>query len=191
MLANLAIGQGELLVTPLQMVQFTSILANRGSAYKPHLALKLEDPISKTEKLFPSESRQVTAIRPDVYDIILEGMREVVDGGTGARARLYGISSAGKTGTAQNPHGDDHAWYIGFAPFENPEIAICVIVENGGSGGGISAPIAGAYLKRYFYYQNKYDYEVERRLLAAALKEKEAANHSAAQTIADSIQGGN
>lgn len=191
MLANLAIGQGELLVTPLQMVQFTSFLANRGKAYKPHLALKLEDPISKEQKLFPHEPRQVTAIRPEVYDVILEGMREVVDGGTGARARLYGITSAGKTGTAQNPHGDDHAWYIGFAPFENPEIAICVIVENGGSGGGISAPIAGAYFKRYFYYQKKYDYEVERRIIAAALKEKEAANQAVGQTVSDSTQVGN
>lgn len=191
MLANLAIGQGELLVTPLQMVQFTSFLANRGKAYKPHLALKLEDPISKEQKLFPHEPRQVTAIRPEVYDVILEGMREVVDGGTGARARLYGITSAGKTGTAQNPHGDDHAWYIGFAPYENPEIAICVIVENGGSGGGISAPIAGAYFKRYFYYQNKYDYEMERRIIAAALKEKEAANQVVGQTISDSAQVGN
>ena len=98
---------------------------------------------------------------------------------------IYGIPSAGKTGTAQNPHGEDHAWYIGFAPYENPEIAICVLVENGGSGGGVAAPIAGRYLKHYFYYQGKYDYEVERRLWALAVAKRDSIAAAQAQ---DSLQ---
>jgi cell division protein FtsI/penicillin-binding protein 2 len=121
-------------------------------------------------------------------------MREVVDGGTGWRARLFGITSAGKTGTAQNPHGDDHAWYIGFAPLTDPEIAVCVLVENGGSGGGVSAPIAGLFMKKYFYYQGKYDYSVERRLLAEAAKRDSLARDSlriANSALNDSISPDN
>jgi len=193
MLANLAIGQGEVLVTPLQMVQFTSILANRGKWYQPHLGMKMEDPITRIQENLPHQSAQVEEIKPAVFDIVLEGMREVVDGGTGGRASIFGIESAGKTGTAQNPHGNDHAWYIGFAPFENPEIAICVIVENGGSGGAISAPIAGAYLKKYFFYQNKYDYAIERKLIATAAKKDstQIPTVSTVNAVLDSGQIGN
>ncbi|OPX33494.1 hypothetical protein B1H10_05755 [candidate division KSB1 bacterium 4484_188] len=99
-----------------------------------------------------------------------EGMREVVDGGTGWRAKVWRISGGGKTGTAQNPHGKSHAWYMGFAPFEEPEIAICVLVENGGSGGGVAAPIAGAFLRKYFYLKGKYDYRAERKWRAMIAK---------------------
>ncbi len=170
MLANLAIGQGELLVTPLQMAQFTSILANRGILRKPHLGYKLLDPVTNRKKIIRTGSENIPGIDRSVYETVLKGMKQVVNGGTGWRAGVYGIQVAGKTGTAQNPHGKSHAWFIGFAPYENPEIAVCVLVENGGSGGAVSAPIAGAYLKRYFYYQGKYDYAVERRMRALAAK---------------------
>jgi penicillin-binding protein 2 len=187
MLANLAIGQGELLVTPLQMVQFTSILANRGILHRPHVGLKLVDPITKKEQPLPHKENSVKGISESVYDVVLEGMREVVDGGTGGWASIYGIPSAGKTGTAQNPHGDDHAWYIGFAPFEEPEIAVCVLVENGGSGGGVSAPIAGKFLKRYFYYQGKYDYEIEKKLWALAKAKKDSLEAAAARDSLEAL----
>jgi penicillin-binding protein 2 len=183
MLANLAIGQGEVLVTPLQMVQFTSILANRGKLFRPHVGLKLVDPLTNESQDITKSPVIIQGIRDDVYDLILEGMREVVDGGTGGWASIYGIPSAGKTGTAQNPHGDDHAWYIGFTPFDEPEIAICVLVENGGSGGGVSAPIAGRFLKRYFYYQGRYDYEIEKILWAKARKQD-----SLAAAVRDSLE---
>jgi penicillin-binding protein 2 len=80
-------------------------------------------------------------------------MRRVVEepGGTASSARVKGFQSAGKTGTAQNPHGNDHAWYVGFAPFENPTIAIAVLVENAGFGGAIAAPIAGMCVEHYIY----------------------------------------
>ena len=152
------------------MVQFATILANRGDFYHPRIGKKLVDPISNEVTILSSKKDEVVGIRDAVWDIILEGMREVVDGGTGWRAGIYGIPGAGKTGTAQNPHGESHAWFIGIAPFENPEIAICVLIENGGAGGSVAAPIAGAYMKKYFYYQGRYDYAIEKILLAQAAK---------------------
>ncbi len=83
--------------------------------------------------------------------MIREGMRRVVNepGGTGSAARIPGIVVAGKTGTAQNPHGKDHAWFIGFAPFDHPKIAVAVIVENVGFGATYAAPIAKKIIERY------------------------------------------
>ncbi|MFZ0390429.1 MAG: penicillin-binding protein 2 [Calditrichia bacterium] len=158
MLANLAIGQGELLVTPLQIAQFVMILANRGVWHRPHLGQRLIDPVSGGIKTVPVETEKLNEISQYAFKVVLEGMHRVVDGGTGGRAKIPGIPAAGKTGTAQNPHGKSHAWFMGFAPYKNPEIAVCVLVENGGSGGGNAAPIAGEYFKKYFYYQGKYEY---------------------------------
>ena len=83
----------------------------------------------------------------------LTEMRRVVEepGGTGGLARIPGIVSGGKTGTAENPHGEDHAWYVGFAPFENPKIAIAVLLENAGYGGAKAAPIAGLVMEKYIF----------------------------------------
>jgi penicillin-binding protein 2 len=85
--------------------------------------------------------------------LIREGMRRVVEapGGTGGMARIPGIISGGKTGTAENPHGADHAWYIGFAPFDHPKIAIAVMLENAGFGGTKAAPIAGKVMQKYIF----------------------------------------
>ncbi len=87
-------------------------------------------------------------LNPHVMALIREGMRRVVEeGGTGVSAKIQGIESAGKTGTAENPHGKDHSWYIGFAPFDNPKIAIAVMVENAGFGAAVAAPIAGKVMQ--------------------------------------------
>ncbi len=150
-LANLAIGQGELLTTPLQMAQFAMILANKGVIYRPHIAAYLFDRKSNRRTDFPLQSNYVNDISDEVYDLIRTGMRMVVDGGTGWRGSVPGVAVAGKTGTAQNPHGEDHAWYIAFAPYENPELAIAVIIENGGGGGAVAAPIAEQCMEYYFY----------------------------------------
>jgi penicillin-binding protein 2 len=150
-LANLAIGQGELLTTPLQMAQFTMILANKGTVHSPHIADYLYEKRSGRQIFFPSEVRYVTGVTDEMYDWVREGMFEVVHGGTGWRAGIPGVEVAGKTGTAQNPHGDDHAWFIGFAPYDNPTIAIAVVIENGGSGGGNAAPIAGKVMEMYLF----------------------------------------
>lgn len=150
-LANLAIGQGELLVTPLQLAQFVMIVANKGVYYKPHL-LKYSYDYSANEEIYlPSDPQYVKGISDETYDIVREGMRQVMDGGTGWYGKVPGIEMAGKTGTAQNPHGDSHAWFMAFAPYDQPEIAISVIVENGGGGGAVAAPLARKFLEKYFF----------------------------------------
>ena len=150
-LANLAIGQGELLVTPLQLAQFAMILANKGVYYTPHMVEKMYDFSARAFINFPKEVNYVKGISKDVYDVVREGMHRVVNGGTGWLGRVPGIDMAGKTGTAQNPHGEPHAWFMAFAPYESPEVAISVIVENAGGGGAIAAPIARKFLEKYFY----------------------------------------
>ncbi len=150
-LANLAIGQGELLVTPLQLAQFTMILANRGVYHTPHLVDYIYEYNTQSITRFPVETHYVQNISDEVYNIVREGMHRVVNGGTGWLGKVPGIDMAGKTGTAQNPHGDTHAWFMAFAPYKMPEIAVAVIVENAGSGGGVAAPLARKFLEKYFY----------------------------------------
>ncbi len=152
-LANLAIGQGELLTTPLQMAQFAMILANKGTAYTPHITDYLYDKVNSTRIYFPTKTTHVEGISEKTFEFIRTAMFNVVNGGTGGQAAVRGIQVAGKTGTAQNPHGDDHAWFITFAPLNNPAIAMAVLIENGGSGGAIAAPIAGLCLEKFFYNQ--------------------------------------
>ncbi len=150
-LANLAIGQGELLTTPLQIAQFAMILANRGLYHRPHLVDHLYNYQSKKEIYFPRQSKMVAEVSTEVFDVVREGMHQVVNGGTGWLGKVPGIDMAGKTGTAQNPHGKPHAWFMAFAPYQHPEVAIAVIVENAGSGGGVAAPIARQFLEMYFF----------------------------------------
>ncbi len=149
-LPSLAIGQGELGVTPLQMAYYAMAIANRGVTHQPHAVQAIIDRAMSREDRLSYETRSMD-IRPELWEPIREGMRRVVEepGGTGGLARIAGIPSGGKTGTAQNPHGPDHAWFVGFAPLEEPEIAIAVLVENAGFGGTRAAPIAGACMERY------------------------------------------
>ena len=157
LIPNMAIGQGDLLVTPLQMVRLAMIIANEGANYPLHLMDYLEDPISGKRQWASADSVRIEGVSSDTYKIIKEGMFRVVNGqlGTAPAARYGSISVAGKTGTAQNPHGEAHAWFIGFAPLENPKIAICILIENGGSGGRVAAPIAREIIKNYFYSSKK------------------------------------
>ncbi len=140
-LAQTGIGQGSLLVTPLRMAMLASSFANNGIIMKPFLVSQITNPDGAIVKRFLPE-QWLVATSPQIANTVSEMMVNVVNEGTGNAARLSGISVAGKTGTAENPHGAAHAWFIGFAPADNPEIAIAVIVENGGSGGEIAAPIA-------------------------------------------------
>lgn len=152
-LPSLGIGQGELGVTPLQMAAYAMVLANEGQYHRPHAVQASFDRSRQVGDTARTQTRRI-ALSPRSWEIVREGMRRVVEepGGTGRLAQIPGIEGAGKTGTAQNPHGPDHAWYVGFAPFENPTIAIAVLVENAGFGGSTAAPIAGRcmefYLKR-------------------------------------------
>ena len=155
MMLNLAIGQGDLLVTPVQMAQYAMIIANGGWCYHPHLVQKLYDPI--LQQMFKQRiaKREVQGVLPLSFDVMHEGMYRVVnEGGTAPAARLNEVKVCGKTGTAQNPHGEPHAWFIGYAPAQNPQVAISVILENTGGGGAYSAPLAGMMFKRYFALQS-------------------------------------
>jgi penicillin-binding protein 2 len=149
-LVSLGIGQGELGVTPVQMAGYAAQLATRGTRFQPHAVRTMADRLGMAPDTIRGE-RYRTELRPRTWDVVREGMRRVVQepGGTASLARVAGVQAAGKTGTAQNPHGKSHAWFIGFAPFEEPRIAIAVLVENVGYGGSYAAPIAGLCFEQY------------------------------------------
>jgi penicillin-binding protein 2 len=147
---NLGIGQGEFGVSPLQMAQYVASIANDGVIRQPHAVKGIFNKLTQRIDVVSSQSIP-TDIDSSALALIREGMRRSVmeKKGTSGRARIPGISVAGKTGTAQNPHGEDHAWFVGFAPVDTPKIAIAVLVENGGFGGTIAAPIAGYVMEKY------------------------------------------
>ena len=152
------IGQGMVTVTPIQAVMMVSAIANGGTLYRPWVVRRVEtlngEPI---EEYGPEFVRKVN-IDPDNLAIVREGMQAVVSEGTGIRARIPGLRVAGKTGTAQvvgnggSQRGDqrDHAWFVAFAPADDPQIAIAVVVEHGGFGGQVAAPIAKSLLEAWF-----------------------------------------
>lgn len=131
---NYSIGQGFLLTTPLQMLRIYAAIANGGYLVTPHL----NSEASHVEKDLRIPKFGIDAMR--------RGLEEVVNSGTGRRAAAFGVSVAGKTGTAQNPHGDDHAWFVGYAPRERPRYVAIAIVEGGGHGSSAAAPLVGEVL---------------------------------------------
>ena len=151
-LVSLGIGQGEVGVTPLQMAVYASMLANKGHYYQPHIVQTIYNKLTNTTDTVVADHHDIH-ISDRTWQIVREGMRRVVmePGGTGGAARIPGIVVGGKTGTAENPHGKAHSWFVGFAPFDNPRIAICVLVENVGYGGSYAAPIAGLCMEKYLY----------------------------------------
>ena len=128
---NYAIGQGYLLVTPMQIVRMISAVANGGYLVKPYLAMKIEDVDIAQIKSNPVNISQET------LDIVKDGLMKVVNepDGTGSRASVEGVSIAGKTGTAQTSTEKTHAWFAGFAPADDPKIALVIFLEYGGKGG--------------------------------------------------------
>jgi penicillin-binding protein 2 len=148
-MASLGIGQGEVSVTPLQLAQYVSLIANNGKTKTPHVVRGYID--DETENLVPLEYKEInTGVSQSALDIVKEAMFLVVNGhGTATHIKLSDIEICGKTGTAQNPHGKDHAWFVAFAPYENPKIAIAVLVENVGFGGTHAAPIAQKVIQAY------------------------------------------
>ncbi len=143
---SLAIGQGELGITPLQMANVTAILANRGYYIDPHIAKHFGKDGKPLEQF---TKKNYTTVNREYYDVVVEGMADVVKGGTGIIAQIPGIDICGKTGTAQNPHGKDHSVFIAFAPKDDPKIAIAVVVENAGFGAEWAAPIASLMMEQY------------------------------------------
>ena len=143
---NLSIGQGELLVTPMQMAVVASALANRGTIWRPHYTEKIEYNDGRADYVQKPEKMSTIALKPATWDLIQQGMQLVVNGprGTAHRAITAGLEVRGKTGTAQNPLGDDHSWFIGYAnkPGEESQVAVAVLVENGGHSSDVAPPIA-------------------------------------------------
>jgi penicillin-binding protein 2 len=148
-MASLGIGQGEVSITPIQLAKYISLVANDGVTYTPHIVKGYIN--SKTGKYVPLKFDKIDiGLDKKVIEIVKEGTYLVVNGsGTAAWIKSNEITIAGKTGTAQNPHGKDHALFIGFAPFDNPKIAVAVVVENMGFGATWAAPIAKKMIEAY------------------------------------------
>ena len=143
---SLGIGQGELLSTPLQMANIEATIANHGYYYKPHLIKAIGDKqVIKHEYTL----RNYVGIDSTYFEPVIDGMQRVVESGTAAGSKIPGIIMCGKTGTAQNNHGEDHSVFVAFAPRENPKIAIAVVVENAGQGARWAAPIASFIVEKY------------------------------------------
>ena len=144
---SLAIGQGELGCTPLQMANLAAIVANRGYYYIPHIVKRVEGRDSLDRRFY---ERHYTKVDPKYFEPIVEGMWSSVNrDGTSWRARIEGQDVCGKTGTAQNPRGRDHSTFLSFAPRNNPRIAVSVYVENGGFGASAALPIA-SLIEEYY-----------------------------------------
>ncbi len=167
---SLGIGQGEIQMTTLQMANLAACIANRGYWYPPHLAKGF-----KSGGDIPEYYRKPNrvSISPKYFELVVEGMAQCVNRGTARSCAIPGIQVCGKTGTSQNPHGDDHSVFFAFAPKDNPKIAIAVYVENAGWGASYAAPIASLMIEKYLNDtiadSRKY---LEERMLNANLVEK-------------------
>ncbi len=142
---SVAIGQGEVLATPIQIANLAATIANRGYFYTPHVVKEIQDTVLNPEYTVAKHTR----VDKHYYDYIVEGMRMAVLGGTCRIGAIPGIDVCGKTGTAQNPHGKDHSAFMGFAPMDNPKIAIAVYVENAGFGATFGVPIGSLMMEKY------------------------------------------
>ncbi|MFZ4860818.1 penicillin-binding protein 2 [Sphingobacterium sp. Mn56C] len=168
---SLSIGQGELGITPLQMANIMAIVANRGHYYRPHLVKGIGDKKmvreEYTEKIY-------AGVDPKYYEPVIEGMSRAVNvsGGTGYSVRINGIEMCGKTGTVQNPHGENHAVFFAFAPRVNPKIAIAVFVENAGYGGTWAGPIASMLVEKYITDTITLPKHLQDRIMNANLEPK-------------------
>ena len=166
-----AIGQGEVLTTPIQLANFTAAIANRGYYYTPHFLRSVSGDSIKQKFL-----RKNTSIDPEHFEVVIDGMHKVVEKGTARIARIKGIEVCGKTGTAENftkidgvrTQLTDHSIFIAFAPKEDPKIAIAVFIENGYWGGRWAAPIASLMLEQYINKEVKRSW-LEKRMVEGSL----------------------
>lgn len=173
-----AIGQGEILTTPIQLANMTAAVANRGYYYTPHIVKNIRG--KEIDERFVT--KRVTSINPNHFDPVIEGLFNVFENprGTAATSRVEGIEICGKTGTAENPHGQDHSIFIAFAPKDNPKIAIAVFVENGYWGSRWAGPIATLMIEQYLNGDTSREY-LEKRMFEGSL-ELEYLNQLKAET---------
>jgi len=159
---SMGIGQGEAAVTPIQMANFLAIIANRGFYYKPHVVKA----IGRKDSLNERYSEKIDCgFSIKHFDAIIEGMEQVMLAGTGRSAQIPGIKMLGKTGTAQNPHGKDHSVFVCIAPKDAPKIVVFCLVENGGFGATVAAPIATLIIEFYLNREIKRK-DLEERIIA-------------------------
>jgi penicillin-binding protein 2 len=164
-----AIGQGEVLTTPIQLTNMTAAVANRGFYYIPHIVKNI-----KGEKIDPKFVTPInTTINKEHFEPVIEGLFNVFENpsGTARGSKVKGIEICGKTGTSENPHGQDHSIFIAFAPKDNPKIAIAVFVENGYWGSRWAGPIATLMIEKYINGETTRKY-VEERMLNGSLKDE-------------------
>ncbi len=152
---NLGIGQGAMGLSPLQMAVSVSSIANNGYRVTPHVVERLSHEDGEIEVVRP-DPEPIEWINPSQLRVVQNGMRKAVTEGSGRfYANLRDVKVAGKTGTAQNPHGQNHGWFIAYAPFDDPEIAIAVLLQNAGYGSISAAPIAAMMMEQYFHGEIK------------------------------------
>ncbi|HET7737772.1 MAG TPA: penicillin-binding transpeptidase domain-containing protein, partial [Tepidiformaceae bacterium] len=145
LLATTAFGQGQLLATPLQMALVAAAVGNDGVLMRPHLGL---DAYDGERRVGPVEGESSGRVMPEgVARAVQSMMVEVIANGQANGVAISGVAVAGKTGTAETGSGTSHAWFIGFAPADDPVVAVAVVVENGGQGGVVASPIAGAVIR--------------------------------------------
>ena len=177
---SLGIGQAELLLTPIQMANMCAAISNRGFYYTPHIIKMIENNREDLPEKFVIKHQ--TGIDSINFEPVITGMERAIwgpDGGTAGIARIPDVSICGKTGTAQNPHGEDHSIFIAFAPKDNPKIAIAVYVENAGFGSTYAAPIASLMIEKYLKGNiSSSRLWLEKRMLDADLINKKPANNS-------------
>jgi len=145
----LGIGQGELGITPLQSANAAAIIANRGFYYTPHIIKEIGTASDEhtIDERFTLKNRCM--VDKQHFEAVIDAMEAVVTAGTARRSLIPNIKMCGKTGTVQNPHGEDNSAFIAFAPRDNPSIAISVYVENAGGGSAVAAPIASLAIEKY------------------------------------------
>ena len=167
---SLGIGQGEVLVTPLQLANIAALIANEGYYYPPHLIKCFGDTTAIPEVM---TTRVESGIDPRHVRVMKQGLRTVFSGpaGTARRFEMKDIAQCGKTGTAQNPHGNYHSNFIAFAPAEDPKIALAVIIENGGYGATWAAPIASLMIEKYIRGYTVRE-ELEKRMMEGRITYK-------------------
>ena len=143
------------------MANLMATVANKGVSYKPYLVEEIKDSITKKTvyKHKPEENEKIE-LNPNTWKQLHKALEAAVDYGTAKRTKFKDITVAAKTGTAENPQGEDHAWVVAYAPADNPKLALAVIVENGGFGGSVSVPVAREIFKKYFNIAEEYDEEL-------------------------------
>jgi penicillin-binding protein 2 len=161
---SIAIGQGEIMLTPLQLANVAAIIANRGYFYTPHIVKSIGSLSNLNKKYL---LKRYTKVNPDYFNYVVQGMYGVVEGGTARNVRMDSIQVCGKTGTVQNA-GKNHSVFIAFAPKDNPKIAIAAVVENSGYGSAWAAPVASLMIEKYLTHKVK-RLDLEKQIMESKL----------------------